>query len=135
MKFINNKFSNYYVAFIVATFLYFGLASFRPSDINENKTNTQYNNSLITEQEVTEAQRAWGDGIVNIGKVYKENGDYVKAAIDHINKFYNYQEGIVLFKPTLAAEKQFRTDFDGALSYFVAGNKKYPEDHGFAIKP
>jgi len=136
MKFINNKYSNYYVAFFVATVLFLGLASFRPSNINEITYSSQSNNNYsITEQEVAEAQRAWGDGIVNIGKVYKENGDYVKAAIDHINKFYNYQEGTVLFKPTLAAEKQFRTDFDGALSYFVAGNKKYPEDHGFAIKP
>jgi len=40
-----------------------------------------------------------------------------------------------LFKPTLASQKQIRTDFDGALSYFVGGNENYPEDQGFAIKP
>ena len=45
------------------------------------------------------------------------------------------QDGSVLFKPTLASEKQFRPDFEGALSYFVGGNTNYPEDHGFAIKP
>ena len=42
--------------------------------------------------------------------------------------------GKVLFKPTLAAEKQFRNTFDGALSYFVGGNETYPEDTGFALK-
>jgi hypothetical protein len=43
--------------------------------------------------------------------------------------------GSVLFKPTLAAEKQFRPTFEGALSYFVGGNSNFSEDHGFAIKP
>ena len=38
---------------------------------------------------------------------------------------------IVLFKPTLASEKQFRGDFDGALSYFIG--REGTEDTGFAI--
>ncbi|MCR9131701.1 MAG: phosphoribosyl-AMP cyclohydrolase [bacterium] len=91
--------------------------------------------TTITEAEVQAAQRAWGEGIVRIGKVFTDGGDVTKAAVDHINRFYNYQEGTVLFKPTLAAEKQFRTNFEGALSYFIGGNDNYPEDGGFAIKP
>ncbi len=90
---------------------------------------------MIEEKEVLEAQKAWGDGIVRIGKVFQEKGDYRAAAEEHVNSLYNFQEGEVLFKPTLVSEKQFRTDFEGALSYFVAGNSDYPEDHGFAIKP
>lgn len=93
------------------------------------------NDQIITEQEILDAQTAWGQGIVKIGKVFQEKGDYSATAEAHINQFYNYQEGSVLFKPTLAAEKQFRLDFEGALSYFVGGNEKYPEDGGFAIKP
>lgn len=89
----------------------------------------------ITEAEVLAAQKAWGEGIVTIGNTFSDGGDYVQAATDHINNFYNYQEGMVLFKPTLAVEKQFRTDFEGALSYFVGGNDNYSEDGGFAIKP
>lgn len=89
----------------------------------------------ITEQEVLDAQKAWGEGIVKIGNAYSDGGDYVSVATEHINKFYNYDEGSVLFKPTLAAEKQFRLDFQGALSYFVGGDDLFPEDHGFAIKP
>ena len=91
--------------------------------------------NCITEQQVVEAQKAWSNGIVQIGKVFTQKGDYVKAAADHINKFYAYDLSLVLFKPTLASEKQFRSSFDGALSYFVGGNKSYPEDKGFAIKP
>ncbi len=89
----------------------------------------------ITEQDILQAQKAWGEGIVHIGKVFTEKGDYKTVASDHVKKFYNYDEGTVLFKPTMASEKQFRLDFDGALSYFVAGNENYTEDHGFAIKP
>ena len=90
---------------------------------------------MIADSLILEAQKAWGEGIVKIGKVFLEKGDYKAAAEAHIHEFYNYQEGTVLFKPTLTCEKQFRLDFEGALSYFVGGNENYPEDHGFAIKP
>lgn len=90
---------------------------------------------MITEKEVLDAQKAWGEGIVKIGKVFLDKGDYMATAKDHIEKFYNYEEGDVLFKPTLVSDKQFRKDFEGALSYFVGSNDNYPEDHGFAIKP
>ncbi|MBD2841986.1 phosphoribosyl-AMP cyclohydrolase [Erythrobacter sp. KMU-140] len=89
----------------------------------------------ITEPEVVAAQEAWGEGIVKIGNVYSEGGDYRQAAIDHIDEFYAYDESLVLFKPTLASVEQFRPSFDGALSYFVGGNPSYPEDKGFAITP
>ena len=102
---------------------------------NQNTTITQSGIISITENEVMEAQKAWGDGIVKIGKTYIEKGDYKAVATDHINNFYNYQEGTVLFKPTLVSQKQFRTDFQGALSYFIGDDENYPEDHGFAIKP
>ena len=89
----------------------------------------------ITLEEVTAIQKAWGEGIVTIGKAFTDKQDYKAAADAHVKQFYNYTEGSVLFKPTLASEKQFRTDFEGALSYFVGGNENYKEDHGFAIKP
>ncbi|MEM7710818.1 MAG: phosphoribosyl-AMP cyclohydrolase, partial [Pseudomonadota bacterium] len=87
----------------------------------------------LTVEQVTAVQTAWGEGIVNIGAIHAEGGDYRAAATDHINTFYGYAEGEVLFKPTLAAEDQFRGDFDEALSYFVGG--EIAEDGGFAIAP
>lgn len=101
----------------------------------QTKMANVYNDKCITEQEVVDAQKQWGDGIVKIGKAYSEKKDYVKAASDHINEHYAYDLSLVLFKPTLAADRQFRATFDGALSYFVGKNKSYPEDKGFAIKP
>jgi hypothetical protein len=89
----------------------------------------------ITEQEVVEAQRAWGEGIVRIGRIFREGGDYAAAAAEHINRFYGYDQSLVLFKPTLASQEQFRITFDSALSYFVGQNPSFPGDRGFAIRP
>jgi len=107
------------------------------TDIASNaKTNALiYSENCITEAEIIDAQLAWGEGIVTIGQTFQNQGDYVQAAKNHIQNFYAYDLGSVLFKPTLAAEKQFRPTFDAALSYFVGGNESYPEDKGFAIKP
>jgi hypothetical protein len=88
----------------------------------------------ITAEDVAAAQQGWGEGIVNIGKVFTEEGDFRQAATDHINTFYAYEDGEeILFKPTLAAEDQFRGTFDEALSYFIG--TEGTEDGGFAIKP
>ena len=87
----------------------------------------------ISKQEVLEAQKTWGEGIVAIGKIYQEKGDYKARATQHIKELYAYDQGEVLFKPTLASDDQFRETFNQALSYFVKGD--ISEDSGFAIKP
>lgn len=89
--------------------------------------------SAITEADVQAAQQAWGEGIVAIGQAFTNGEDYRAAANAHIEQFYAYGDHPVLFKPTLAAEDQFRGDFDEALSYFVGGS--IAEDGGFAIAP
>lgn len=87
----------------------------------------------ISKQEVLDAQKAWGDGIVAISQVYVDDGDYKARAAEHIKNLYAYDQSEVLFKPTLASDDQFRETFDEALSYFVGG--VVSEDKGFAIKP
>ena len=92
------------------------------------------NANPITTEDVAAAQQGWGEGIVNIGSVHTDGGDVSAAATDHINTFYGYEDGMeILFKPTLAAEDQFRGDFDGALSYFIG--TEGTEDGGFAVAP
>ena len=87
----------------------------------------------ITEAEISEAQQVWGDGIVAIGQAYLNGGDYVALAEEHVDTLYNYDEGTVLFKPTKAADEQFRLTEGEALSYFVGGI--VDEDTGFALQP
>lgn len=89
----------------------------------------------ITISDVQKAQSRWGKSIVQIGKVFLDGGDYKELAKQRILNHYDYEMGSVLFKPTLAAEIPFRPTVEGALSYFVGGNSKFPEDGGFAIKP
>ena len=102
---------------------------------NEKYITEVQSDQCITSSEVVATQKEWGEGIVKIGQVFTDGGDYKQTAKNHIEKLYGYDLGIVLFKPTLASDDQFRETFDQALSYFVGGNETYPEDKGFAIAP
>jgi len=89
----------------------------------------------ISEVDVNAAQQAWCDGLVKIGKVYAEGGDYRAVAEQLIDDLYDYKDGKVFFKPTLAFGKNtFRSTRAGALSYLIGGDKDFPEDSGFALK-
>lgn len=91
--------------------------------------------SPITVAEVNAAQQAWCDGLVAIGKVHQANGDYRAVATQLIDDLYDYEEGHVFFKPTMAfGENTFRPTRAGAISYFVGGDDSFPEDSGFALK-
>ena len=87
------------------------------------------NAGAISTVEVEAAQKGWGEGIVKIGKAK----DARKAAIAHLDKFYAFGHGQVLFKPTLASVDQFRGTKKEALSYFIGQDMK--EDKGFALAP
>lgn len=87
---------------------------------------------VITEADVLEAQREWGQGIVDISRVHAQGGDYKARATRHINTLYAYGITDVMFKPTLAADDQFRETFSEALDYFIG--RAGTEDSGFAIK-
>ena len=89
---------------------------------------------MITKDEILKVQEKWGNGIIKIGEIYNNGGDYESEAIQFIDRLYSYNFEYVLFKPTLASDKQFRLDKIGALSYFIGGNKRYVEDSGFAVK-
>lgn len=92
--------------------------------------------SIITYDEVNAAQQAWCDALVQIGKLKEEGGDYKAYAEKVLSEAYNYDQGKVFFKPTLAFGPQtFRNDKKGALAYFVGGDPDYPDDKGFALKP
>lgn len=85
----------------------------------------------ISKEDVIAAQTEWGNGIVAISTVHSEEGDYAARATEHINTLYAYGDTSVMFKPTLAADDQFRETFDEALAYFIG--KEGTEDKGFAI--
>ena len=90
---------------------------------------------LLTKKMILAVQQSWGDGILKISSAFRNNEDYKSIAIEFIKQHYGYDDGIVLFKPTLASIEQFRDTFEKALSYFISGNPNHPEDQGFAIRP
>lgn len=92
--------------------------------------------SIITYEEVNTAQQAWCDALVKIGQLKEDGGDYKTFASQVLTDAYNYDNGKVFFKPTLAyGDQTFRNDKKGALAYFVGGDPAYPNDKGFALKP
>lgn len=76
---------------------------------------------------------SWKDGVIEIGRVYLEGGDYEKCAEKFLSSHYAFDHEEVLFKPTFTREVIFRNSKDSALSYFIKGD--VAEDNGFALKP
>lgn len=92
--------------------------------------------TIITYDEVNAAQQAWCDALVKIGKLKEDGGDYKTFANEVLSSAYNYDNGKVFFKPTLAfGDQTFRNDKKGALAYFIGGDPDYPNDKGFALTP
>jgi hypothetical protein len=92
-------------------------------------------NFNITEKMVNDAQKGWCGALVKINETKEKGGDFKKVASDIIDAAYFYQNGPVLFKPTLTTgEQTFRMDKEGAHAYFVGGNDKFKADKGFALK-
>ena len=84
---------------------------------------------------ILDIQNKWADGIVAIGKAYLRKKDYVNLTEKFIDELYYFQQGKVLFKPTRASQKQFRTKRNEFISYFIGHNKVSDEDTGFALEP
>ncbi len=89
----------------------------------------------VTKEMVTNAVRAWCDALLKISKTGMDGGDAKAVAQEVLTTAYDYDEGVVLFKPTLAfGDQTFRLTKEGALAYFVGGNPNFPNDSGFALK-
>jgi hypothetical protein len=91
----------------------------------------------INENELAAARVAWGNGMIAISKAYEKSGidDATIVAKEMLDQLYGFEFGPVLFKPTLSGGSQtFRSNKEGALSYFIGNNPMYPLDSGFGIK-
>ena len=91
---------------------------------------------MISEKQVLEAQKQWGEGVVKIGSLKDNTSECETFTNEFLEKLYSFNEGPVLFKPTKCEIEQFRPEQVHALSYFIAGeNRACNEDKGFAIQP
>ena len=88
----------------------------------------------ITVMEVAKAREEWANAVIAIGEAGKESLEKAKEkAKEVVESQYAFDEGTVLFKPTKAAQRPFRSTKAEAISYFVGG--EVSEDHGFALQP
>jgi len=95
----------------------------------------------ITEELVHAAQKMWADSLAEIGSLYK-SGAHRRKAEQMVDDLYAFSLGKVLFKPLKAGDRPnkpnehhaFRFTRDAAVSYFVGGDNKFPEDRGFAVE-
>ena len=91
----------------------------------------------INEQDLQSARKFWGQALVGISSAFDNEGieAAIKLASETLDIAYGYDLGPVLFKPTMASgEQTFRPTREGALSYFVGHNEKFPQDGGFGLK-
>lgn len=89
---------------------------------------------MIQKDEVYAAQKQWGELLVEIGSV-KDSEEMRDKSVEKMLSLYDFESGEVLFKPTRAVLKPFRKDKKSARSYFVRGDRDFPEDTGFALEP
>lgn len=90
----------------------------------------------MTGEMVVEALQRWCDNVIRVGEAHSRCGDVVAVAQQVLTDNYDYDNGKVLFKPTLTFGPQtFRPTKEGALAYFVGGNDRFPDDKGFKLKP
>jgi hypothetical protein len=89
---------------------------------------------MIILEEVEVIQNDWSNSLLELSALHQKNIDISNQTSDFIDRLYFYDFGDVLFKPTLASQTQFRKTKEGALSYFIGNNNKFPEDSGFALK-
>jgi len=83
--------------------------------------------------DIQDLQARWGAGIVEIGEAptWEEAKDRAARFIEA----HYVLDGSLLFFPTKAAQRPFRPEMQGILSYFVGRDADFPEDKGFALQP
>ena len=83
---------------------------------------------------VTLILEKWANIVLQIGNAYREKKNLDKLVSELLHDVYAFNQGDVLFKPTLAKHEQFRSKKEEFVSYFLGQNNVCKEDTGFAIK-
>ena len=87
----------------------------------------------MREEDIINIQKEWASGIVKMGELSNDRDSLESFTSDFLDKIYDFNNQ-VLFKPTKAANEQFRNSKGSAFSYFIAGdNRECQEDNGFAL--
>ena len=87
----------------------------------------------MRKEDIINIQKEWASGIIKMGELSNDRDSLESFTSDFLDKIYDFQNQ-VLFKPTKAANEQFRNSKGSAFSYFIAGDdRECQEDNGFAL--
>ena len=87
----------------------------------------------MREEDIINIQKEWASGIVKMGELSNDRDSLESFTSDFLDKIYDF-DNQVLFKPTKAANEQFRNSKGSAYSYFIAcDDRECQEDNGFAL--
>lgn len=103
--------------------------------ISSCETSTKYKDlpiQSISKSEIIAFQKAFGISFNGIANAIESETYYELKAKKHIEKFYNFKEGEVMFKIGNDDDKPFRYTHEGLLSYLIGKSKKFPNDVGLA---
>ena len=81
----------------------------------------------ITNEEVINAQNAWGNAVVEVGRHVNDRGQSEVQTNKLLDTLYAFETDTVLFKPTKASLIPFRLTTEGARSYFIGSNDNFPK--------
>lgn len=90
---------------------------------------------MVTKENIIKSQNNWSEWVVAIGIKFEQNKDYKAFVNKTIGSIYGLEFKKLLFKPTKASIKQFRSTKKELVSYFVGDDRNFPEDKGFALEP
>ena len=87
----------------------------------------------MIQKDIINIQKEWASGIVKMGELSNDRDSLESFTSSFLDKIYDF-DNQVLFKPTKAANEQFRNSKGSAFSYFIAGDdRECLEDNGFAL--
>lgn len=117
------------VSLLILLFVGFFLCSI--SSCNPVEAPTK--NLSISESEITAFQQSFGVSLNSISNAIANKGDVEVAAKNHIEKYYGFDDGKVIFKADRSDESPFRNTYEGVLSYLIGNNVAYPDDKGAVL--
>lgn len=125
MNYILNR-SSITLTFILAILL----VSLNFSSCSKQKEDSNTLKISISEAEIIAFQKAYGISFNAISQSVEDNSYYETAARKHIDKNYNIESGEFMFKIGNETSSNYRSTYDGILSYFIGKNKAFPNDKG-----
>lgn len=121
-------------SFVVHSLILFSMTLLVISCSEPSKKYQDFPIRPISISEINSFQEDYGASFNAIANAIADESYYELKAKEHIENFYNFKEGEVIFKIGYDDNTPFRNTHAGLLSYLIGKNKEFPNDDGIAKK-